>query len=167
MAIKFGPSKVFNAIEEKDPRNSYHSYTTMQTNDNENEVETTTNLLNIARTFQGVTMVTPTKTKCPSSPTPHYYVKMSCSPTTPTTNPKLVVNLEDPCLESHDLNVSYQTQQVLTLTNLLSLPQMLTRRIFKKEPLIDYSSSHVVTSNQYLAVLKQKAMSRQSECKQS
>ncbi len=72
----------------------------MQTNDNEDEDKITTKLLNIARTFQGVAIVTPTKTKCPSSPTPHYYVEMSCNPTTPTTNPKLVVNLKDPCFES-------------------------------------------------------------------
>ncbi len=127
MARKFGPSEVFTTTKEKDPRNSYHSYTTVQTNDNEDEAKTTTKLLNITKTFQGVVIVTPTKTKCPFSPTPHYYVEMSCSPTTPTTNPKLIVNLEDLCLESHDLNVSYQTQQVPTLTNLLSLPWLPTR----------------------------------------
>lgn len=82
----------------------------MQINDNEIEAKTTTNLLNIAKKIQGVAIVTSTKTKCPFSPTPYYYVKMPCSPTTRTTNPKLVMNLEDPCFESHDLNVSYQTQ---------------------------------------------------------
>jgi len=75
MATKFSPSEVFIAIEEKDLKNSYHSYTTMQTNDNEDEAKTTTKLLNIARTFQGVVIVIPTKTKCTSSPTPRYYVK--------------------------------------------------------------------------------------------
>jgi len=122
MAKKFVPSEVFTTMEEEDPRNSYHSYTTMQTNDNEDETKTTTKLLNIARTFQGVAIVTPTKIKCPFSPTPRYYVDLPCNPTTLITNPKLIVNLKDPCLESHDLNVSYQTQQVPTLTNLLSLP---------------------------------------------
>jgi hypothetical protein len=81
MARKFGPSEVFIATKE-DLINSYHSYTTLQTNDNEDEAKTTTKLLNIARTFQGVAIVTPTKTKCPFSPTPHYYVEMPCSPTT-------------------------------------------------------------------------------------
>jgi hypothetical protein len=167
MAKKFGPSEVFIVTEEEDLRNSYHSYTIMQTNNNEDGIKTTTKLLNIARTFQGIVAVTPTKTKCPSSPTPHYYVEMPCNPTMPTTNPKLVVNLEDLFLESHDLNVSYQTQQIPTLTNLLSLPRLPTRRTLEKEQLIDYFSSRVVTFNQYLAVLKQKAMSRQRGCKQS
>jgi hypothetical protein len=87
---------------------------------------------------------------------------MPCSPTTPATNLELVVNLEDLCLESNDLNFSYQTQQVFALANLLSLPQLPTRRILGKEPLIDYSNSHVVTSNQYLAVLKKKTMDKEA-----
>jgi hypothetical protein len=87
---------------------------------------------------------------------------MPCSPTTPITNLELVVNLEDICLESNDLNVSYQTQQVLALAVLLFLPQLPTRRILGKEPLVDYSNSHVVTSNQYLAVLKQKTMDKKA-----
>jgi hypothetical protein len=71
MAIKFGLSEVVITIEEKDPKNSYHSYTTMQTNNNGDEAKIATILLNIARTFQGIAIVTPTKTKCPSSPTPY------------------------------------------------------------------------------------------------
>lgn len=34
-------------------------------------------------------------------------------------------------------------------------------RILGKEPLIDYSNSHVVTSKQYLVVLKQKKMDKE------
>jgi len=93
MATKFSPSEVFIAIKEKDLKNSYYSYTTVKTNNNEDEAKTTTKLLSIARTFQGVVIITPTKTKCTSSPTPHYYVKMPYSPTTPITNLKLIVNL--------------------------------------------------------------------------
>jgi hypothetical protein len=37
--------------------------------------------------------------------------------TTLATNPKLVVNLKNFYLELNDLNVSYQTQQVLALAN--------------------------------------------------
>jgi len=80
----------------------------MQTCDSEDEVAI--DLFNIARTFQGVAIVICTKVKCLFSSIPHYYVEMPCSLTTPTTNLELVVNLEDPCLELDDLNVSYQTQ---------------------------------------------------------
>jgi hypothetical protein len=70
------------------------------------------------------------------------------------------MNLKDLCLESNDLTVSYQTQQVLTLANLLYLPQLPTRKTFGKEPLVYYFSSHVVTFNQYLVVLKKKEKQR-------
>ncbi len=72
------------------------------------------------------------------------------------------MNLKDFCFESNDLIVSYQTQQVPTLANLLSLPQLPIRRILGKEPLIDYCSSHVVTSNQYLVMFKQKTMDKEA-----
>jgi len=55
------------------------------------------------------------RVECPLSPTPHYYVKMPCSLTTLATNHELVVYLKDLHLESDDLNVSYQTQQILAL----------------------------------------------------
>jgi len=85
----------------------------MQTCDSEDEVEVAINLFNIARTFQGVAIVICTKVECPSSSIPHYYVEMSCNLIAPTTNLELVMNLKDPCFELDDLNVSYQTQQVL------------------------------------------------------
>jgi hypothetical protein len=111
MTIKFGPNEVFAIVEEEDFKNSNHLDTTMETNNSEDEGKALTKLLNIAR----IVIVSPTRVECPFSPTPHYYVEMSCRPTTLTTNPKLVVNLKDPYLESNDLNVSYQTQQVLAL----------------------------------------------------
>ncbi len=95
MAGKFGPNEVFIIAEEEDPINLYHSNTIMQTNDNEDEVEVATKLLNIARTFQGVSIIIPTRAECPSSPTPCYYLELPCNLTTLATNPKLVVNLKD------------------------------------------------------------------------
>jgi hypothetical protein len=46
------------------------------------------------------------------------------------------------------------------LGDLLSLPRLPTKKILDKEPLVDYSNSHVVTSNQYLIVLRQKALEK-------
>jgi hypothetical protein len=43
---------------------------------------------------------------------------------------------------------------------LLSLPRLPKWRILGKESLIDYSSSHVMTFDQYLAVFKQKIMDK-------
>jgi len=87
---------------------------------------------------------------------------MPCSLTTPANNLELIVNLKDLCLESNDLNVSYQTQQVFALANKLSLPRLPTRRILGKEPLVDYSNSHVMIANQYLVMLKQKTMDKEA-----
>jgi hypothetical protein len=47
------------------------------------------------------------------------------------------------------------------LGDLLSLPRLPTRKRHGKKPLVDYSSSHVVTSNQYLAVLRQNALEKE------
>jgi hypothetical protein len=47
------------------------------------------------------------------------------------------------------------------LGDLLSLPRLPTRRRHDKNPLVDYSSSYVVTSDQYLTVLKQKALEKE------
>jgi len=87
---------------------------------------------------------------------------MPCNLVAPTTNLELIVNLEDPCLESDDLNVSYQTQQVHALANLLSLPRLPKKKTLGKESLIDYFSSHVMTFDQYLVVFKQKAMDKEA-----
>jgi hypothetical protein len=130
----------------------------LHTSNSEDEAEVTIDLLNIVGTFQGVAIVIHTKFECPCSPTFHYYVEMPCNPTTPTTNLELVVNLKDPCFESNDLNVSYQTKQVPALANLLSLPQLPKRGTFGKELLLNYFSSHVMTFDQYLVVFKQKTM---------
>jgi hypothetical protein len=85
---------------------------------------------------------------------------MPCSPPTPTNNQQdeLVVNLEDSNLELDYLIIQSQTQGVTKLGDLLCLPRLPTRRRHGKKPLLDYSNSHVVTSNQYLVVLRQKAL---------
>jgi hypothetical protein len=71
-----------------------------------------------------------------------------------------VANLEDSNLELDDLTILrlVQTQRVVELGDLLSLPRLPTRRKHGKEPIVDYSNSHVVASNQYLVVLRQKAL---------
>jgi hypothetical protein len=47
------------------------------------------------------------------------------------------------------------------LGDLLSLPRLPTRRRHGKKSLLDYSSSHVVTSNQYLTVLRQTTLEKE------
>jgi hypothetical protein len=42
MIGKFGLNEVFTTVEEKDPRNSYHLDTIVQTNDNEDKIEVAT-----------------------------------------------------------------------------------------------------------------------------
>jgi hypothetical protein len=44
----------------------------------------------------------------------------------------------------------------------LSLPHLLARRIGQREPLVDYSQSHVVTLKEYLTIMCQKAMNREA-----
>jgi hypothetical protein len=116
MAIKFGPNEVFTTVGEEDLGNSNHLDPTMQTDNSEDEAKAPTKLLNITRTFQGIAIVTPTRVECPFSPTPHYYVEMPCNLTTLASNLELIVYLKDSHLELDDLNVSYQTQQILALT---------------------------------------------------
>jgi len=157
--LKFGRNEVFTIIEEEDLGNSYHLNAIVKTNNNEDEVEVAIDLLNIVGTFQGVFIVACTKVEYPFSPTPHYYVEMPCSLTTLTTNLELAMNLKDPYIESNDPNVSYQNQQVPTLANFATTTKM---RSLGKESLVNYSSSHVMTSNQYLVVFKQKKMDKEA-----
>jgi hypothetical protein len=48
----------------------------------------------------------------------------------------------------------------ICLQNLLSFSHLPVRKTCDKEPLIDYNYSHVVTSNEYLQILCQKAMDK-------
>jgi hypothetical protein len=47
------------------------------------------------------------------------------------------------------------------LGDLLFLPRLPTRGKHGKEPLMDYSNSHVVTSDQYLVVLRQTTLEKE------
>jgi hypothetical protein len=64
-----------------------------------------------------------------------------------------VVDLEDVILESKDLIGSNQNEKV-GLVHLLLVLALPTKKRPGNKPLMDYSSSHVVTSYQYLVILK-------------
>jgi hypothetical protein len=65
-----------------------------------------------------------------------------------------MVNLENSNLKLNYLSIPNHTQGVAELGDILSLPRLPTKKRHGKKPLVDYSNSHVVTSNQYLVVLK-------------
>jgi hypothetical protein len=73
---------------------------------------------------------------------------------------QLVVDLDNVILESEDLIGSNQNKEV-RLVHMLSLLTLLTRIRLGKEPLVDYSNSHVVTLDQYLVILKQKVVDKE------
>jgi hypothetical protein len=81
----------------------------------------------------------------------------------PTNNQQddLVVNLENSNLELDNLTIPSQTQGVIELGDLLSLPRLPTRRRHGKESLVDYSNSHVVTLVQYAITLRQKTLEKE------
>ncbi len=89
-------------------------------------------------------------------------MEMPQSLTTPTSNQQdeLVVNLDDCSLELDVLTIPSQTQGVTELGDLLSLPRLPTRRKNDKEPLVDYSNSHVVALDQYMTVLRHKTLEK-------
>jgi hypothetical protein len=66
---------------------------------------------------------------------------------------QLVVDLEDVTLESKDLIGSNQSEKV-ALAHLLLVSTLPTKKRQGNKPLMDYSSLHVVTSYQYLVILK-------------
>lgn len=87
---------------------------------------------------------------------PCYYVEMPNSPNIAINNheeDQLVMDLEDVILKSKYLISSNKSEKV-GLAHLLSLPTLPTQRRQGNKPLVDYSSSHVVRSNQYMAILK-------------
>ncbi len=107
-------------------------------------------MLNIGRTFQVVLGIALTTCDYLFSPIPRYYVKMPHNPTTPTNNhegDQLVVDFLNVILELNDLIVIGRTQGTKRLANLLSLPMLLVRKRYGKEPLVYYSNSHVITLN--------------------
>ncbi len=144
MVGKCGPSNVFTTTKEEEHELSY--YSNLINESNNNEVKATPKLLNIARTIQ---VELPTIHDCPPSPMPRYYVKMPNSPGITINNheeDQLMVGLEDVTLNSKYSIGSNHSEEV-GLVHLLSLPTLPTRRRQGNEPLMDYSNSHVVTSN--------------------
>jgi hypothetical protein len=55
-----------------------------------------------------------------------------------------------------------KSQAPLCLKNLLFLPHLPAQKTHEKQPLIDYSRSHIVTSNKYLQILRKKIMDRKA-----
>ncbi len=97
---------------------------------------------------------------------PKYYVDILIE--------SIIINLESiflikksvKTLEQFLVNVRIEckipkTQEALAGINLLSLPHLLARKTSGREPLVDYSQSHVVTSEMYLTTMQQKAMDRE------
>jgi hypothetical protein len=92
-----------------------------------------------------------------SSPMFRYYVEMPHIFATLINNHEkdlLVVNLEDVIPKLNNLIGPNYIQEIVRFANLLLLPILPTKRRQGNEPLVDYSSSHVVASYQYLIVLK-------------
>jgi hypothetical protein len=73
-----------------------------------------------------------------------------------------IVNIDEiiPKLVQETQSLPNLIQEAMRLHNLLSLPHLLVRRIRGNEPLVDYYQSHVVTSAEYLSILKKKTMDK-------
>jgi hypothetical protein len=67
------------------------------------------------------------------------------------------VDLEDVILKSKNLIGSNQSEEV-GFAHMLPLHALPTKRRQGNKPVMDYCNSHVVTLNQYLAILKQKVV---------
>ncbi len=70
-----------------------------------------------------------------------------------------ITNLGEPIdVSKRQLLHSIRSQTPFCLKNLLSLPHLLARKTCGKEPLIDYSQSHVGTFDEYLQIMRKKVM---------
>jgi hypothetical protein len=69
----------------------------------------------------------------------------------------IVENLAQPSLdetvELKNLECSTQVTLAQGCHNLMSLPHLLARKTNGREPLMDYSQSHVVSSKEYLRIM--------------
>ncbi len=72
-----------------------------------------------------------------------------------------MVDLEDVISKSKNLIGLNQNEEV-GFVNMLSLLALPTKKKQSDESLVDYSNSHVVTLDQYLAILKQKVVDRKN-----
>jgi len=98
---------------------------------------------------------------------PTYYVNMFRIPiitnhASVIESENMVENLAQPSLnETIKLRNSRSSIQLALAHGchcLLSLPHLPARRTNGREPLVDYSQSHVVKSKEYLRIMRQKAM---------
>ncbi len=98
---------------------------------------------------------------------PTYYVNMLRIPI--VTNHASVIKLENmvenlaqPSLDETIMLRNFRSLIQMALAQgchcLLSLPHLPTRRTNGREPLVNYSQSHVVKSKEYLRIMQQKAM---------
>ncbi len=71
------------------------------------------------------------------------------------------MDLEDVISKSKNLIGLNQNEEV-GFVNMLSLLALPTKKKQSDESLVDYSNSHVVTLDQYLAILKQKVVDRKN-----
>jgi hypothetical protein len=80
----------------------------------------------------------------------------------PAQEPEAKANFaHEPAIETIKIQSAItQIPQMLPIANMLLLPTLLTRRTRRIKPLVDYSKSHLVTSDQYLGILRKKVMQR-------
>ncbi len=80
---------------------------------------------------------------------------------------KEIVNLDEVILKlvQEIQNPPNPTQEAMRLHNLLSLPHLPPKHIRGKDPLIDYSWSHVVTFVEYLYITRKNPWTRQLQRK--
>jgi hypothetical protein len=92
----------------------------------------------------------------------YYYVNMPQSPIVIKEQLEEIVNLYEvtPELVQETQSPPNLTQETTRLHNLLSLLHLPIRRTRGKEPLIDYSHSHVVTFVEYLNILRKETMDK-------
>jgi hypothetical protein len=74
----------------------------------------------------------------------------------------LIANANRPIIEVQQIqHLTIIAQELVSFVNLLSLPHLLARKTRRKEPLMDYSQSYVVTSSEYFCILQQKTLAKE------
>jgi hypothetical protein len=101
---------------------------------------------------------------------PRYYVNMPRIPTiinhaSIIESQNMVENLAQPSLDEIVKFINFESSTQVASTqgshSLLSLPHLFVRRTNGREPLMDYFQSHVVTLEEYLRIMQQKAMDKE------
>jgi hypothetical protein len=86
MVGKFSPNEVFITTKEKGSENAYQLDATKDSNNSGDEVEATSDLLNIVGIFQVILAPIRTTSTSPFEPFTHFYVEMPHILATPTNN---------------------------------------------------------------------------------